>query len=644
MRKTFVQVFLLSTATAASAPDLLIAAASRDERTTVQQLLAEGAVVDAADARGFTSLHAAAARGHAEIVAQLLDAGADAGASGPGLSALHLAVLEGHARVVESILRRGGSPDVRDHQGYTPLHAAAQTGNTAAAAALLHAGADADAAGHDGVRPLHLSAQRGHAAVASALLRAGAAQDAPVDRGTPLAIAARAGHAAVVSALLDGGADLEARNQLGETPLHLAAFLGREPVLRLLLERGACADACSDNDKKALFYVAEGRHARAVEMAEALVTHGADVDGPNGGEVRATAMHEAAWGGHVRLVRTLLQIGARCDLADGAGRTARDLAEANGHTEAAAALHDASNPDGSAAPVHGVCASSPTTHLPVDELLGGAASETASDLEGLSGRWREHAAREQRLTPLCSRVMVGNVDAAAVPPDALLRELAGARQLKYCAFRAAQLALGRERGEVILSEPAALSAEACAKLREAVDAHASTAPEPADGLPLEQLDLSAAQLERLIGQQAAHALWRLPHRFMERSGALRHVAAAEPPGEGEGEGEGEGAPVPPYATFVRRYGADSRPFFKMHADNSVVTCNVALSSNAAHSGGRLIGLFDGSLRFVERQEGEAVLHSSLLLHGVTKMEPGPSRYSLIMFFGRAAAEGQVQRD
>ena len=143
--------------------------------------------------------------------------------------------------------------------------------------------------------------------------------------------------------------------------------------------------------------------------------------------------------------------------------------------------------------------------------------------------------------------------------------------LKYFAFRSAQLALKRKREGVVYSEKGVLSQQACEVLRRAVDSHASTAPEPADGLPLEQLDLSAAQLEQMIGRDAAHALWRLPRRFAEQGGLVAAGAAS-----GHGSSKADSVPVAPYSIFVRRYSAESRPFFRLHADNSVVTVNVAL--------------------------------------------------------------------
>ena len=46
------------------------------------------------------------------------------------------------------------------------------------------------------------------------------------------------GFSDVASYLIDSGADLNARNALLQTPLHLACLLGRRPLVSVLIERG----------------------------------------------------------------------------------------------------------------------------------------------------------------------------------------------------------------------------------------------------------------------------------------------------------------------------------------------------------------------------------------------------------------------
>ena len=68
-----------------------------------------------------------------------------------------------------------------------------------------------------------------------------------------------------------------------------------------------------------------------------------------------------------------------------------------------------------------------------------------------------------------------------------------------------------------------------------------------------------------------------------------------------------------------------------HRDKGPLTVNVALSADDWHDGGRLLALCEGRVQAIPREEGEATVHPSTLLHGVSRMRGG-ARYSLICFF------------
>jgi ankyrin repeat protein len=93
----------------------------------------------------------------------------------------------------------------------------------------------------------------------------------------------------------------------GWTPLHLAAHFGKQEAVRLLLNKGAKADARSTNamQNTPLHAAAAGR---AAEVATLLLDHGASVNArQNGGW---TPLHAAAQNGDIELARTLVEAGA----------------------------------------------------------------------------------------------------------------------------------------------------------------------------------------------------------------------------------------------------------------------------------------------------------------------------------------------
>lgn len=63
---------------------------------------------------------------------------------------------------------------------------------------------------------------------------------------TPLHVAAEGSPVKVVALLLDSGADVAARNEFGQTALHAAAMYGSTAVLELLLDRGADPNAADE--------------------------------------------------------------------------------------------------------------------------------------------------------------------------------------------------------------------------------------------------------------------------------------------------------------------------------------------------------------------------------------------------------------
>ena len=209
------------------------------------------------------------------------------------------------------------------------------------------------------------------------------------------------------------------------------------------------------------------------------------------------------------------------------------------------------------------------------------------------------------------RILVGNSPAASASPSALLRAL----HLTDEQWRAAQTALRRPAHALVARVPGFLDESTCARLRAAVDAAPSRKSDSVDGLPEYQRDLSQEELIELVSIERLRAL---PGTFYSR---LHGVSEAEVP-----------RLVCTHA-FVRRYDASERPWFAFHCDRAALTANVALADDAKHVGGRLLALADNSLLEIERAEGEATVHPSELLHGVSSMRSGV-RYSLICFWTR----------
>ena len=134
-------------ATRAAAPSPVADAAQRGDTAAVQALLKDGADVNAAQGDGMTALHWTALNGDLKTLNVLLIAGAvtEPFTRVGRYTPLHLASSRGHATVIARLLEAGSKPGAVTETGVQPLHLAAQAGNPDAVRFLLDRGASVNA-------------------------------------------------------------------------------------------------------------------------------------------------------------------------------------------------------------------------------------------------------------------------------------------------------------------------------------------------------------------------------------------------------------------------------------------------------------------------------------------------------------------
>lgn len=143
----------------------LMAAVKADDRGLVQQLLADGVSVDAADASGDRPLIMAAYLGHIEVLELLLAAGADLTVVDPGMraTALHAAAYAGRTEAAGVLIDHGIAINQQGPvNGYTALHDAVWQNHGATVRVILAGGADPTIRSRDGKTPLELARSHGH--------------------------------------------------------------------------------------------------------------------------------------------------------------------------------------------------------------------------------------------------------------------------------------------------------------------------------------------------------------------------------------------------------------------------------------------------------------------------------------------------
>lgn len=136
----------------------LLNAAATGSVTNVEQALRDGAQLDAGDARGYTALMKAAARGHAEVVRLLLAKKADVQrkAADGKTTALGLAVDD--FPIAQLLIAAKADPDTPSERGFTALMRAADAGKVERVEWLLAQGARIDAQNADGNSALYFAA------------------------------------------------------------------------------------------------------------------------------------------------------------------------------------------------------------------------------------------------------------------------------------------------------------------------------------------------------------------------------------------------------------------------------------------------------------------------------------------------------
>ena len=283
---------------------------------------------------GRTPLHAAAEEGNAEAARLLLEAGfAVEARTDDGETPLHYAARYG--RGINLLLLEGGAGS---RGGVVPTHPQVRAAFWAIFR-KLHPGLPADQDDFEAAGPV-LSAASDEAQMQlifdrETLQREYAAMGIDVDalepdyghflRGYP-------GYLEVASLLIERGADVNARNQLGGTPLHLAIECGETAMVDLLLRQGAAwnlpgPDEINRYEPPLVYAVFYAR----LDVAKLLHAHGATMNW------ELWPLHNAASSGRLELVTWLLEIGGDMNQADSYGHTPI-MSAAEGHHEVVSAL------------------------------------------------------------------------------------------------------------------------------------------------------------------------------------------------------------------------------------------------------------------------------------------------------------------
>ena len=141
---------------------------------------------------------------------------------------------------------------------------------------------------------------------------------------------------AEIQKIIDAGTEVNTKDALDRTPLHLAAFYGQAKIIDLLIDHGAEVDVKDHTGLTPLLaaVISGGR-----TSVKALLERGADIQLAN--REGQTALHLAAATGQPRMTRLLIERGADVQKKDADGKTPLDYARKNFHPQTATVLEQA---------------------------------------------------------------------------------------------------------------------------------------------------------------------------------------------------------------------------------------------------------------------------------------------------------------
>lgn len=268
----------------------LLSAAFHGSTSVLQMLVEHAADVNATFVAGhadgmsfadsFAAIHLAAYSGFNSSVRELVRLGADVDlVMGNGWSPLMVAAAQGHTDIVASLIDKRASVDYQGSvQRVTALMAAAwNPQGTACMGVLLQARAKINLQDAHGLDALMLSARLRHApAVQQLLLQRADPKVARAGGTTALMDAAAAGSEDIVSLLISGGAELAATDEEGTSPLMHAAKHGHELAMLPLLQAGANVQRVDQTSRPAIAYAKTKQVARRLVEAGAAIDHLSD--------------------------------------------------------------------------------------------------------------------------------------------------------------------------------------------------------------------------------------------------------------------------------------------------------------------------------------------------------------------------------
>jgi ankyrin repeat protein len=290
--------------------------------------------------------------------------------TGGGWTLLHLAASINHIEALNLLLRNNANVNIQNKSGKTPLCRAVEIGYKDVVKYLIEKGASVDIKYNNLIEkgasvdikynnetPLGYAIRNDKIKIARLLLKHTKNLHMHNDEYRPLMhkVASHNCNLEIAEFLLEQGFDINARSNLGNTPLHTAISLEKLKIAMLLIEKGADVNIRNEKGQTPLHLAVEKGSPEMFQLHTAisleklkiiamlLIEKGADVNIRN--EKGQTPLHLAAEKGSPEMFQLLIAAQGALYIKNNVGKTVLDLAEQISYVEIIADLIGRTNND-----------------------------------------------------------------------------------------------------------------------------------------------------------------------------------------------------------------------------------------------------------------------------------------------------------
>jgi len=281
---------------------LLHIACENDDFQSIQYLIEKGVNINVRCKKYGTILHIACKKGDEKVVTYLIEKGANIGAVCYRYGTLlHVACQNSDYKMIEYLIQKGIDIDVRCNKYGTILHLACKNGNSKMVEYLVQNGANISK------EDLDIVYLRGHYEIAKYL----ACQQNILSDNKDIAnkflfVALEKEDLNFISYLIEHGANINAKNEMGETCLHIAVKKNLPGLVAFLIDNKANMNIIIGRERKTLLYFSCEKGFQ--NIVKLLLRNGAN---PN--EIKypkKTLLHVACENNFYTIIEDLIQYGA----------------------------------------------------------------------------------------------------------------------------------------------------------------------------------------------------------------------------------------------------------------------------------------------------------------------------------------------